>query len=61
MNDDGSIEGEYITSDYSKAANSKYYQGSRIPDLYGSISSEWKLFDGFDVSVLATYSIGGSI
>uniref|UniRef100_UPI0035A06622 SusC/RagA family TonB-linked outer membrane protein n=1 Tax=Prevotella heparinolytica TaxID=28113 RepID=UPI0035A06622 len=61
MNDDGSIEGEYITSDYSKAANSKYYQGSRIPDLYGSISSEWKLFDGFDVSVLATYSIGGKV
>jgi len=51
---------EYITSDYSTAVNSKYYLGSRIPDLYGSISSNlsWK---GLDLSVLTTYSIGGKI
>jgi hypothetical protein len=51
---------EYITSDYSTAVNCKYYLGSRIPDLYGSISSNlsWK---GLDLSVLTTYSIGGKI
>ena len=51
---------DYITSDYSKANNSKYYLGSRIPDLYGSISTDltWK---GIDLSILTTYSIGGKI
>ncbi len=51
---------EYITSDYSKANASKYYLGSRIPDLYGSISSNLS-YRGFDLSVLTTYSIGGKI
>ena len=34
--------------------------GSRIPDLYGSISTDltWK---GIDLSILTTYSIGGKI
>ena len=56
----GNITNEYITSDYSKANNSKYYLGSRIPDLYGSISTDltWK---GIDLSILTTYSIGGKI
>ena len=51
---------EYITSDYSTAVNCKYYQGSRIPDLYGSIATNlsWK---GLDFSMLTTYSIGGKI
>jgi len=55
------IEGtETITSDYAKAATTKYYLGSRIPDLYGSISTDfsWK---GIDLSILTTYSIGGKI
>jgi hypothetical protein len=34
--------------------------GSRIPDLYGSLTSEWR-YKGFDLSLLATYSIGGKI
>jgi TonB-linked SusC/RagA family outer membrane protein len=61
MNDDGSVEGEYITSDYSKASTSKYYMGDRIPDLYGSISSTLNLFQCIDLSVMTTYSIGGKI
>lgn len=56
----GNIAKEYITSDYSKAANSKYYLGSRIPDLFGSIGTElnWK---GLSLSVLGTYSLGGKV
>ena len=51
---------DYISSDYSKANNSKYYLGSRIPDLYGSIGTDltWK---GIDFSILTTYSLGGKI
>ena len=58
--ENGNIVNERISDDYAKAANSKYYRGSRIPDLYGSISTDlsWK---GIDLSVLTTYSIGGKI
>ena len=58
--ENGNPVNEYISSDYSKAATSKYYLGSRIPDLYGSIGTNlsWK---GIDLSILATYSIGGKI
>ena len=50
----------YISDDYSKASNSKYYMGDRIPDLYGSIGTDlnWK---GLSLSVLTTYSLGGKI
>ena len=51
---------DYITSDYSTAVNCKYYLGSRIPDLYGSLSSNLS-YKGVDLSVLTTYSIGGKI
>ena len=58
--EDGNIIKEYITSDYAKANNSRYYLGSRIPDVYGSIGTDlsWK---GLSLSVLTTYSIGGKI
>ena len=60
--DDGNmIEGsEYITDSYSGAANCKYYQGSREPDLYGSLGTDfsWK---GLTLSVLTTYSLGGKV
>ena len=52
------ITNEYISSDYQKAANSKYYSGSRIPDLYGSINTDFS-YKNFDLSILGTYSIGG--
>ena len=59
--DGNRIEGsDYITSERSKAENSKYYLGSRIPDLYGSISTNLT-FKGFDLSVMTTYSLGGKI
>ena len=58
--EDGNITNEYITNDYSKANASKYYLGCRIPDLYGSISTDltWK---GLSLSVLTTYSMGGKV
>lgn len=51
---------EYLPSNYNKANTTKYYLGSRIPDLYGSVGTNlsWK---GIDLSVLTTYSIGGKI
>ncbi|MBP1677029.1 MAG: TonB-dependent receptor plug [Bacteroidetes bacterium] len=54
------ISDDYISSDYSKAANSKYYLGSRIPKLYGNINMDFK-YKGFDLSVVTSYSIGGKI
>ena len=60
--DDGNmIAGtEYITSDYTIATNCKYYQGSRHPDLFGSLGTDfsWK---GLTLSVLTTYSLGGKV
>ena len=58
--DEGNIEKEYISNDYQKAANSKYYFGSRIPKFYGGMGTEFS-FKGLDFSVLTTYSIGGKI
>ncbi len=61
MDDKGNVTGEYITDDYSKAATSKYYLGSRIPDFSGSIGFDFTFFKDFDLAILATYSIGGKI
>ncbi len=61
MEEDGTIVGEYITDDYSKAATSKYYLGSREPKLSGSLSMNFKILKNFDLSVLGTYSLGGKI
>ena len=58
--EEGNITNEYISSDYQKATNSKYYLGSRIPKLYGGISMDLS-FKGVDFSVLTTYSLGGKI
>jgi TonB-linked SusC/RagA family outer membrane protein len=54
------ISDDYISSDYAKAAKSKYYLGSRIPKLYGNINMDFK-FKGIDLSVVSTYSVGGKI
>ena len=58
--DNGNITDEYITSDKAKANECKYYMGSRIPKLYGSIGTDlsWK---GLSLSILTTYSLGGKI
>ncbi len=51
---------KYISSDPTKAGNSREVAGSRIPDVYGSIGSDFT-FKGFDLSVLTTYSLGGKL
>lgn len=60
--DDGNmIEGtEYITSSTTEATASKYYLGSREPDLQGSFGTDfaWK---NLDFSFLTTFSIGGKV
>lgn len=58
--ENGNIINERISNDYSKTATSKYYLGSRIPTLYGSLATDlsWK---GIDLNILTTYSIGGKI
>jgi len=58
--DEGDWSKHYISSDKTKAAASRVLLGSRIPDLYGSLSSNL-VYKGFDFSVLTTYSIGGKI
>lgn len=50
----------YISSDKSKAAASRVILGSRIPDLYGSLSTSLT-YKGFDFSIMTNYSIGGKI
>jgi TonB-linked SusC/RagA family outer membrane protein len=50
----------YISDDPSKAANSRIVGPTTIPDFFGSISSEFRIFD-FDFSFLTTYSLGGKV
>ncbi|MEG0454821.1 MAG: SusC/RagA family TonB-linked outer membrane protein, partial [Bacteroides sp.] len=55
------VRGEkYVTTDMAKATKCKDIQGSRIPDVYGSVRNDFK-YKGFDLSILCTYSIGGKI
>ena len=59
--ENGNQVGErYITNSQSEATNCKEIQGSRIPNLYGSFTNEFRYKD-FDLSVLCTYSIGGKV
>lgn len=51
----------YISSDVSKVANSRVLSGSRIPDITGSFSSDFKIFKNFDLSFLTTFSLGGKV
>ncbi len=51
---------EYVTNDATVAAGCKYMHGSRIPDVYGSISTSLS-YRNWDLSILTTYSIGGKI
>ncbi len=57
---DGNEVAPYKTDDMAVATQNKKIQGSRIPDLYGSIGNEFR-FKGFDLSILCTYSIGGKV
>ena len=58
--DAGNIVNERVSSDYAKAANSKYYLGNRVPKLYGSLGTDIS-YKGFDLNILTTYSIGGKV
>ncbi len=49
-----------VTVDYNEAASNRFISGSRIPDLYGSITNEFR-YAGFDLNVMMTYSIGGKV
>ena len=51
---------DYITNNYTKANASKYFLGSRIPDLYGSISTGLT-YKGLALTMLTTYSLGGKV
>lgn len=53
------IEGsDFITSNKTLATDSRYYMGSREPDLQGSFASDFR-FGPVDFSFLTTFSIGG--
>ena len=56
---DEPISEPYISSDYSKAANSRVAWGNKTPDFFGSVGSEFKIFN-VDFSFLTVYSIGGT-
>ena len=59
--DGNRIEGsEYVTNDATIASGSKWLCGSRIPTIYGSLSSNLHI-KGVDLSALFTYSLGGRI
>lgn len=59
--DENGVRGEkYISKDNAKAMQCRDIAGSRIPDIYGSISNEFRI-GNFDIGFLATYSLGGKI
>ena len=60
--DDGNMKPgtEYITDSYSVANTCKYYQGSRQPDIFGSLGTDFS-WRGLTLSVLTTYSLGGKV
>ena len=58
--DEKNLDKHYISSDKTKAAASRVILGSRIPDVYGSVSTS-VTYKGFDFSLMTTYSIGGKI
>lgn len=57
--EEGNYTGEdrTTTNDYTKA--DKYYVGTAIPDLYGSLQTSFNIFNSLELSVLATFGIGG--
>ena len=58
---DGNKSEKYISADPNKATASREIAGSRIPKFQGSINTDFLVFKNFDLSLLATYSIGGKI
>ena len=59
--DENGVKGKkYITNDMAKATACKEIQGSRIPDLYGSINNTFK-YKGFDLSIFFQWSYGNDV
>ena len=59
--DENGERGEkYISNSQAKATQSRDIAGSRIPDLYGSWSNDFR-YKNFDLSIMTTYSIGGKL
>mgnify|MGYP002793582060 FL=1 len=50
----------YITTNETYAQASRVVAGNRIPDLFGSISTQLQ-YKGFDLSIATNYSIGGEM
>ena len=61
VDNEGNPLNVYRSSDVSKATTSKWYLGSRLPKLYGSLNTSMNIFEFIDLSVMTTYSIGGWI
>lgn len=51
---------EYVTNDATVASGCKWLCGSRLPAIYGSLSSNVHI-KGVDLTALFTYSLGGKI
>ena len=58
--EDGEPGEKYMSDKQTKALQSRDVAGSRIPNLYGSWTNDFK-YKNFDLSVMTTYSIGGKI
>lgn len=58
--DENDFSKHYVSNDKSKASASRVLLGSRIPKLYGSLSTG-VAYKQFDVSAMTTYSIGGKM
>ena len=58
--EDGEPGEKYISNSQTKAQQSRNIVGSRIPNLYGSWSNDFR-YKNFDLSVMTTYSVGGKI
>jgi TonB-linked SusC/RagA family outer membrane protein len=59
--DEGNPGEPYISDDYQKASQCKKISGSRIPDFYGAFGSDFVIYKNFDLSFMATFSVGGEI
>jgi TonB-linked SusC/RagA family outer membrane protein len=59
--ENGNPSEPYISNDYQKATQSKVISGSRIPDFYGALGSNFVIYKDFDLSFLTTFSVGGDI
>jgi TonB-linked SusC/RagA family outer membrane protein len=59
--ENGNTGEPYISGDYQKASQCKKISGSRIPDFYGAFGSDFIIYKNFDLSFMATFSVGGEI